>query len=405
MSVLRTGLLLFVLVTVANAANQATQLRGPNGQGVYKNESALTQWTNDDITWSIDLPGQGHASPVKWDDILFTVAADAEKSLFYVIALHSSDGRILWQKNFPFENYKIHQESSYATSSPVVDAERVYVVYVDPKKTTVVAFSHTGDLAWMYETNGVVTRHGYGMSPVLVGNKLILTREQENAVESPFKSTWLALDKKSGTLLWEIERETWRSNSFSTPSLMPIAGEDFIIFTSEGGVAAVDPATGKIVWEIDPFEERTITTPVIFDNTIVATCKGKLYAFTTNGLNTPEIAYELASKYSPYCPTPLVKDGLLYNFMDNGYISCHEALTGELIWREKPAGKFMGSPVWINGFIYAATTEAEVVVIKPGKTFELVAVNQLPEGTDATPIVSDGVLFIQTHSKLIAIGK
>jgi outer membrane protein assembly factor BamB len=399
------GLLLFSFISMVNADNQATQFRGPNGQGVYENETALTTWTDENIKWTVELPGSGHASSVKWNDKVFAVAADAEKNIYHLVAVNATDGRILWQKSFPFENYKIHQESSYATSSPVVDAERVYAVYVDPKKTTVVACSHSGDIAWTYETNGVVTRHGYGMSPVLVEDKLIITREQENAVNSPFKSTWLALDKKSGTLLWEIEREIHRSNSFSTPSLMSLAGKNHIIFTSESGVTAVDPSHGKIVWEIDPFEERTITMPVIFENTIVASCKGKLYAFATNGLNAPQIAYELESKYSPYCPTPLYKDGLLYNFMDNGYISCHDALTGELIWREKPAGKFMGSPVWINGFIYATTTDAECVVIKPGKIFELIAVNSLPEGTDATPIVSDGILFIQTHSKLIAIGK
>lgn len=397
--------LLFVLSAFTYAAeNQATRFRGPNGQGIYLHENALTHWTDDDIKWQVDLPGQGHASPVKWDDTIFTVAAD-EKGVFYTVAIDAKTGRILWQQDFPFEKYNIHQESSYATSSPVVDAERVYVVYVDPNKTTVAAMTHSGDIAWTYNTDGVVTRHGYGMSPILVDDKVILTREQENAVDTPFKSTWLALDKKSGTKVWEIQRDTHRSNSFSTPSVMSLAGKDVIIFTSESGVTAVDPTTGKIVWEIDPFEERTITTPLIFDNTIVATCKGKLYAFATNGLNTPEIAYELASKYSPYCPTPIYVEGLLYNFMDNGYISCHAATTGDLIWREKPAGKFMGSPVWINGFVYAATTDAEAVVIRPGKTFELVAVNPLPEGTDATPIVSNGVLFFQTHSKLLAFGK
>ena len=65
----------------------------------------------------------------------------------------------------------------------------------------------------------------------------------------------------------------------------------------------------------------------------------------------------------------------------------------------------MGSPIWVDEKIYAATTEGEVVVINTGKTFELVAVNPLPEETQGTPIVGNGKLIIQTLSKLICIGK
>jgi outer membrane protein assembly factor BamB len=399
------GLFLFAFITMVNADNQATQFRGPNGQGIYENETALTTWTEQHVKWTIDLPGTGHASPVIWNDRIFVVAADAEKFIYHILALDASDGRILWQKNFPFEKYKVREESSFATSTPVVDAECVYTVIIDQQKTKVVALTHAGELNWMFDTDGVIGRHGYGMSPILVDGKVIITREQESINDNPFKSTWLALDKKSGKLVWDIERKTGERNSFSTPSLMPLDGKNHVIFSSEDGFTAVDPSNGKVVWEIDPFNMRTITIPVIFDNFIAATCKGKLFTIKTNGLDQPEIAYELESKYSPYCPSPLVKDGLLYNFMDNGYISCHDAETGELIWREKPAGKYMGPPVWIDGFIFATTTDGQVVVIKAGKTFELIAVNQLPEGTQSTPIVSNGTLYVQTYSKLIAIGK
>ena len=398
--------LIFIFsVSLCAVENQATRFRGPNGQGIYANETAPVSWSNEDIVWSLDLPGNGHASPVAWGNTVFAVSADADKYMYHVLAVDATNGALIWQKEFPFAKYKVRKESSFATSSPTVDEMFLYVLFASQEKTTMVAMRHNGSIAWKKEFDGVVSRHGFGTSPICVDDKVVFTREQESVKNSPFKSTWFALNKRTGEKVWEVERQTGERNAFSTPCLVTMDKKEYLVFTSEGGFTAVDPSDGKIVWEIDPFTMRTISSPILANGLIIGTCKGKLYTIKLNDLNKPDLAYELVSKYSPYCPSPLYMDGLLYNFMDNGYISCHKSTTGDLIWREKPAGKFMGSPIAVDGRLYAMTTNGEMVVLNKGDRYELLAINELPEGTQSTPIVVHGFLYVQTLTKLMRIGK
>ena len=99
----RLGIFFVLLLSVIGSAeSQATRFRGPNGQGIYMNETAPTNWTEEDFAWSIDLPGSGHSSPVIWGEKVFAVAADAEKYVYHILAVDMSSGKVLWQKDFPF---------------------------------------------------------------------------------------------------------------------------------------------------------------------------------------------------------------------------------------------------------------------------------------------------------------
>jgi outer membrane protein assembly factor BamB len=118
----------------------------------------------------------------------------------------------------------------------------------------------------------------------------------------------------------------------------------------------------------------------------------------------PELIYTLTRKSAPYVPTPLVKDGLLFTYHDQGDISCLRLETGEVLWCEKPAWKFYGSPVWVNGLLYCIDRKGDVIVLKASPKYELLAINSLGEGSQATPAISDGRMYLRTYSRLISIG-
>ncbi|MHC4435532.1 MAG: serine/threonine protein kinase, partial [Planctomycetota bacterium] len=87
-----------------------------------------------------------------------------------------------------------------------------------------------------------------------------------------------------------------------------------------------------------------------------------------------------------------------------GDICCMRAADGELLWCEKPAGKFYGSPVWVNGSLYCMDREGAIVVIGAASTYRLQAINELGEGSQATPAVAGGRMYLRTYSHLISIG-
>jgi outer membrane protein assembly factor BamB len=125
---------------------------------------------------------------------------------------------------------------------------------------------------------------------------------------------------------------------------------------------------------------------------------------SSDGSIQPKEAYRIDNGKRPYVPTSLCKDGLLFTFQDQGYVSCLRAATGERIWQKKPAGRFFGSPVWVDGILYCITTDGDVVVVRAAETYELLSINPLGETSHSTPAVSGGRMYLRTFSHLFSIG-
>jgi outer membrane protein assembly factor BamB len=125
-------------------------------------------------------------------------------------------------------------------------------------------------------------------------------------------------------------------------------------------------------------------------------------------LNTHKVAekplYTLPPNLSPYVPTPLVKDDLLFLFMDNGTVACVRLESGELLWKERPAGPLYGSPVCVNGILYCLSKAGKVMVIRAGSEYELLGIQDLGEGSFSTPVMCMSGMVFRTFSRLMLLG-
>ena len=83
---------------------------------------------------------------------------------------------------------------------------------------------------------------------------------------------------------------------------------------------------------------------------------------------------------------------------------CRNAETGDVLWSEKPGGRFYGSPICANGVIYCINTDGEVIVLKEAATYQKLAMVSLGEESQATPAVADGVMYLRTLTKVMALG-
>jgi outer membrane protein assembly factor BamB len=105
--------------------------------------------------------------------------------------------------------------------------------------------------------------------------------------------------------------------------------------------------------------------------------------------------------------TPLVWEDFLYSCHVDGILSCYEARTGLLIYRERlgTGGEgFTASPVAADGKIYFTSEKGSVFVVKPGREFAVLATSQLNEVCMASPAISQGSLYFRTQSHLVAVG-
>lgn len=410
----------FILVIVISSilfpsvvqAKDWPRFRGPNGQGLSHATTIPAKWTQDDYNWKITLPGTGYSSPVVWDDIVFITCSQQEKATARLMALNVSDGKILWEKEFSFKPYRMNRLNNFAASTPSADADAIYALWPTADATLLVAFDHKGSEIWRRTFPGVKSQHGPCTSPVVLGDIVVFTHENESSTDPDAPSFWIALDRKTGKDLWQLPRQTGPKISYSTPCVFPsLENPQVLVFTSfSHGVSGVNPRTGKVVWEAgSAFTSRVVSSPVIADGLVLGACgdgsAGKhIIAIKPTDEATPVEAYRITGSAASYVPVPLAADGLLFTCHDRGQISCLRAATGELLWQEKPAGRYYGSPVWVSGKLYVITTDGEVVVVNAAPKYELLGINPLGEGSQATPAVANGRMYLRTDSHLISIG-
>jgi len=402
-----------------------SRFRGPNGDGISDAATMPVTWTDRDYNWKVALPGLGHASPVVWGDRIFLTCADAETARRTVLCLAASDGRTLWRRDYPSETYQQHRSNSYATATPAVDADGVIVTWTSPEEVVLLALDLDGGPTWRRNLGTFVGTHGSGSSPILVGELVVMASDQgdpallarlmgrEPPDTPPGKSYLIAVDRKTGQTRWQVPRRTTLA-AYSTPCVHRCDdGRSELIFTSTShGITAVDPATGKINWEVaDIFRDRCVGSPVSAAGLAIAGyghgIRGSLVVAVRGGSGAegkePKIMYEVTTSV-PLVPTPLVQDGRLYLWADDGVVTCLDVSTGEVIWRERVGGSFYGSPVCVASRLYCISREGVVVVLAASEKFELLARVPLGEPSCATPAVSAGVMYLKTDAHLFSLG-
>jgi outer membrane protein assembly factor BamB len=143
---------------------------------------------------------------------------------------------------------------------------------------------------------------------------------------------------------------------------------------------------------------------------IIAQCgEGRAESFVeevqpaTDGRSAQKI-YEVV-RVGGYVPTPIAYGDRLYLWKENGLVTCLKLADNQQVWSERVEGPYYGSPVCVNGRLYNMTTRGDLVVLATGDLFKQIARIPLGEGSQATPAVSGGRMYLRTATHLISVGK
>ena len=399
------------LIASTAMADNWPRFRGMNGSGVAQDSAIPAKWSDEDLAWKITLPGMGHSSPVIWNDTVYVTSADEKEKLFSLLAVRASDGGRVWKREYAFEPLSIHVLNSHASNTPAVDEDGIYTLWFGQNQSRAVAVDHEGTELWRRDFGGIAARHGPSLSPMIYQDMLVFSLEHER--DATLQSHWYALDLRNGEIVWRVERETSESASSSVPCVYRSGtGNESLIFTSRAhGITAVDPTNGAVIWEEkSAMPARVVSSPVLAEGLIVTTCgestKGiRLMAVrpTDGQTSPPQIVHFIEEKFVPYLPTPVAVDGLLFLFQDRGAVTCIETESGQVLWSERPGGKFIGSPVLVEDRLYCINTKGQVVVLKAAAEYEHLALNDLGEPSQSTPAVAGGRMVLRTNSGLSCI--
>jgi outer membrane protein assembly factor BamB len=106
---------------------------------------------------------------------------------------------------------------------------------------------------------------------------------------------------------------------------------------------------------------------------------------------------------APYISSLVYYDGLIYMAGDVGVVTCVDAKTGERIWRERLGGIYTASPLAGDGRVYLFSESGETLVLRAGRTPQVIARNRLAGRVLGSPAVSGGRFFIRTDDAIVAI--
>ena len=425
---------LLLLPALLSGAESWPQWRGPAANGHADNAGYPSEWNKiKNIAWKSILPGRGHSSPVhdgvtiwvttaietpasetekkerlKSNKGLPTVTVLSEVSL-RALKIDPKSGNVLQDVEVLKKKQPqwVHKLNSYASPTPVIEDGKVYFHFGAYGNACIDA--KTGKILWKNEDKALWVMHenGPGSSPLIWNNLMIFHLDGSD------KQNIVALYKDSGKIAWKTKRSgELRENpqlqkSYSTPIVENFNGKPVLISCSADWVYGYDPRTGDELWKIKygHLGFSNVARPVTGHGMIyLSTCfmKAEILAFRYEGLKTPKLAWRLDR--GPKMPSPILVGKELYVVNDGGILTCVDALTGDLHWRERLDGEFSSSPTYAGGLLYFSDQAGVTTVIKPAKTIKVVSKNELDGTAHMASFAPYGKAFlIRTNEALYRV--
>ncbi|HSR53562.1 MAG TPA: PQQ-binding-like beta-propeller repeat protein [Acidobacteriota bacterium] len=380
--------------------------RGPSGQGWVEGDGYPVTWSSsENVLWKVEVPGQGNSSPVVWGNHIYLTTAYEGGARRSILAFDRSDGSQVWEAFAPADpnNARAYPKNGYASSTPATDGERIYA-YMGGHG--LVAVDLQGKIAWTAPL-GDVSRafHGTAGSPLLYKDKVILYQDL------PDNAFIAAFNKETGQEIWRTSREG--RVGWGTPVAIDAGDRAEIIVSSNRAVNAYDPETGEELWRCGGNTFEVIPTPVVGHGLIFCSSgrAGPTLAIRPGGSgDVTETHVEWrAAKGSPFVPSPILHNDLLYMVNDMmSILTVYEAQSGDLVYQArmgKPVREgFSSSPVALDGKLFFTNDEGQTYVVEAGREYKLLHTNELGERVLASPALVDGTWYWRTQNHLLAIG-
>ena len=429
------------LVTESRAVNWP-QFRGPGASGVADEKTLPTRWSlenGQNIRWQTPIPGLGHASPIVWKDRIYIATAvkpgakaelkvglygsgdsyaEKEPHQWRLLCLDKVSGKVLWDKpgHESVPRAERHTKATHCNSTPATDGERIVAMF---GSEGLFCFDMEGRELWRKDLgklhagpyNVPRLQWGFATSPVLHEGKVIV---QCDTLSDHFLAVF---DAKDGSELWRTARD--EVTAWSTPIVAESPKQ--IIVNGWKHIGGYDFATGRELWKLKEGGDIPVASPILWrDRVILTSGHGKYRPMravklsASGDVTPPEMGQTNASvvwchaRNGNYIQTPIAIGDLLWGCLDNGVVTCFDAMTGRVHYEQRigtGSQGFTSSPVSDGKNLYFTGEQGDVFVIPAVEKFSVLATNSIGGICLATPAISDGTLFFRTTEKLVAVGR
>ncbi len=416
-------------ITVSGQSGEWSQFRGPNSSGVSSSTNLPVEFgPQANVVWKTAIP-QGNSSPIIGADRVYVTAVENDKLLTF--ALDRATGRILWRREAPRpRRQEIERPANGpASASPVSDGSNAYVFFQD---FGLLAYGPDGNELWRMPLGPFNNPFGHGASPILAGDSLLMVCDQDT------RSFLLAVDKRSGKVLWRTERPH-AQRGYATPVLYTDPdGMRQVVVAGSYRLSGYDVKTGKEIWWIRRLPWQIKPTPIV-DNHVV-------YFVTYSGESDPgqqEIVppfAEALAKLDTNKDGKLSKDEIVdertrgrfeeyLDLDDSGFleerdwVQLQERRQGEnairayklggkgdltdthLLWKQSKSLPNVPSPLLYRGVLYALKEGGILTSYNPetGAILKQARVEGAPGDYYASPVAADGRIYLVSEGGKAAV--
>ena len=401
------------IVSYSHAADWP-QWRGPSRDGISKETGLLKEWPEGGpkLLWKASSIGNGYATPSVVGDRIYLLANEGLENE-YVLALKTQDGQQVWSTRLGNVG-KPKQDPNFpaARSTPTVEGEFLYAMSSDGDLVCLNVAS--GKVLWrknvQLEFGGKPGTWAYAESPLIDGDTLFCSPGGSQA-------TLLALNKKSGELLWKCALPEADEAAYASAIVVDIGGIKQYVQLLQKGLVGVDAKSGKFLWRYSKpvsIYNANIPSPLASDGYIFVGSAG-----TGGGaakINVKDGVFQADQVYfGSKMPTSIggvIKVGDFLYGTTATTMQCIEFATGVIKWDNRALGA--ASLCYADGRLYLHGENGMVALVEPSSESYIEKGRFTPpdqpkrlnamEKAWAYPVVANGCLYIRDHNMLWCYG-
>ena len=402
--ILTTVLAGITLGTNSGYAADWPQWRGPSRDGISTETGLIDRIPAEGpkLVWKSTGLGAGFSTISVAGGRIYTCGDRKDSSFVY--ALSAKDGKQIWAARLGKPGAPGWGGFAGPRATPTISGDVLFTV--DQWGEMVCLSTTDGKEKWRkhfeQDFGGKRPEWGFSESPLVDGDKVLVT-------PGGAKGAIVALDKKSGSLIWQTSEFT-DSAHYSSLIIAQIGGVKQYIQLTEESVVGVS-TEGKLLWKATrKGKTAVIPTPVVKDNLVyVSSGYGagcNLFKVSSaDGKFTVEQVYENKVIANHHGGVILIGD-YVYGHSDNKGWTCQDLKTGEAKWQDKSMGK--GAVVSADGKLFLRQEDKQgtvaMVAVDPSGYKELGRFDQPDRSGKQTwphPVISDGKLYLRDQDVLL----
>ena len=413
------GLVLFAVTQYTGtqyncaSAEDWPMFRGPQANGTTTEPKTPTTWdANTHVKWKTPLARPGNGSPIVSNGKIFLASSlDKEGKQRALLCYDENNGKLLWTKTVEFDKVMpTHKTNPYGSSTPASNGELVAVWH---GSAGLHVYTHEGKFVWSKNLGEFKHIWGYGTSPLIVDDKVIIQTGPGNKVYVA------CYDLKTGDEIWKHEEKNdgqdpaLNNKRFKGAWATPVPFKKDLICSFTTRVAALNLKTGKVQWYCagtsGPRGELAYSSPLLSDKLCIVSAgyQGPMYAVSLEGNPKDKQQWLWKQEKNPQnIGSGFLHKGYMYRVNAGpNTIDCIDTKNGETVWKDRVEGNAYWSSTSFNGkYLYVTDQQGQTIVFEPTpEKLKIVSVNMLKDTTNSTPALANGKIYVRTSKWLWCI--